>query len=127
MRCDQYIGLNKWAEKFVEGEIVQSLIKGTKTYPDGRVVPYEATCTESTVEQRTYAVLDGAWTPEFLHLQEYTLPNGRVIREYVQAEPWSSGPCYFLALEEMHIDHEGKEHWTPVEESLWSEEEIANA
>ena len=36
-----------------------------------------------------------------------------VFAEYVQAEPWSSGPCIFTALR----DADGN----PVEESLWAE------
>ena len=52
-------------------------------------------------------------------LHKYTFPDGRVFYEAVQASPWSSGPCFFLALK----DERGE--W--VGESLWSEEEIENA
>ncbi|MEK9180319.1 MAG: hypothetical protein AAB897_02815 [Patescibacteria group bacterium] len=39
--------------------------------------------------------------------------------EEVQAEPWSSGPVFFLALQ----DEDG--NW--VAETLWPEEDIENA
>lgn len=52
------------------------------------------------------------------HLFRYTLPNKRVFYEYIQADPWSSGPCIFLALK----DAKGK----PVRESLWPKETIDN-
>lgn len=32
-------------------------------------------------------------------LYEYTLKNGKKVKEVVQAVPWSSGPCIFLCLE----------------------------
>lgn len=52
-------------------------------------------------------------------LMKYTLPDGRIFREYLQVQPWSSGPMSFLAL----MDGNGK----PVLESLWTEEEIDRA
>jgi hypothetical protein len=40
-----------------------------------------------------------------------------VYEEFVQATPWSGGPCYHIALR----DRTGK----VVANSLWSEEELA--
>lgn len=33
-------------------------------------------------------------------LTEYKLKDGSMVREVVQAVPWSSGPCIFLCLED---------------------------
>ena len=52
-------------------------------------------------------------------LSRYRLADGRVFEEDIQAEPWSSGPVFFLALKDEHGE------WAP--ESLWSEEQINNA
>lgn len=52
-------------------------------------------------------------------LKRYYLKQGGYVDEYVQAEPWSSGPVIFLAL----MDSNGQ----PIPETLWSQEEINNA
>lgn len=49
-------------------------------------------------------------------LYEYDLEDGRIVREEIQAIPWSSGPCIFLKL----IDENGKSLFE------WSQEEIDN-
>ncbi len=62
--------------------------------------------------------ITNTWSGSLLHpFSKYSLPDGRVLVEDVQSEPWSSGPCYFLALK----DHKTGD-W--VEETLWSEEEM---
>ena len=84
MRTDQFIGLNPWATKLIEG------VKGTPISSH-----------------------DTAWSgPQMLHAFRV---NGEVYEEYVQASPWSSGPMYFYALKKAGV---------PVEESLWTEDEI---
>lgn len=50
-------------------------------------------------------------------LMIYTLLDGREVEEYIQAQPWSSGPCIFLALR----DAKTKE---PLPETLWDEGSI---
>lgn len=118
MRCDQYIGLNEWASRFVNRKQkvretgVQSFADGTKkNFDRWRRVP---------VLRREHAgIIRGAWRAEVAKLHRYTLPNGEQYVEYVQAQPWSGGPCYFVAL----MDRDGK----PVPASLWTDDEIANA
>ena len=39
--------------------------------------------------------------------------------EYIQADPWSSGPCIFMAIWD-------DENNCPVKETLWDEKEIEN-
>lgn len=85
-RQDQIIGLNERGRKLVEG--AQREVVGTYTGMFGD--PHD--------------------------LMEYRFRDGRVFTEYVQTEPWSSGPCFFIALKD-NIDR-------VVPESLWAEEEI---
>lgn len=59
-------------------------------------------------EQRDSFYGDGPW------LQNYYLKDGTTVKEVVQCEPWSSGPCAFFCLE--------KEDGTKM--FLWSVEEI---
>ncbi|MGH9553291.1 MAG: hypothetical protein ACRD3W_28175, partial [Terriglobales bacterium] len=62
--------------------------------------------------------IEGAWDPVVAELHRHTLSDGSMYEEYVQAAPWSGGPCYFIALK----DESGQ----PVAKSLWSEEQLAN-
>lgn len=48
------------------------------------------------------------------HLRSIRTKDGKLVKEVIQAEPWSSGPCTFLCLE--------LEDGTRIGE--WSEEEI---
>lgn len=85
-RTDHYVGINERAEKLIEG-----------------------------AEATQYDTLDGAFMNQF-PLMQYDLPDGTTYFEYVQAEPWASGPHFFLALH----DDEGNE----VPASLWTDKEI---
>ena len=61
-------------------------------------------------------------------LHKYQLKDDTWVYEYIQASPWSSGPCIFIALATVpalnpfHVPA-GNE----IKETLWSEEEINNA
>lgn len=118
MRTDQYIGLNERAQELVRGTPVFLFSEEvTRVYPDGRreiLPPREVQGSSVKVEDN--GVIEGAWTDVVSTLHKHTLPDGRVLREEVQANPWSSGPCYFVALK----DEAG--NWVP--ESLWTDEEI---
>jgi hypothetical protein len=61
--------------------------------------------------------IEGAFAPVVAELNRYELPGGRVFEEYVQAAPWHSGPCYYIALK----DSAGN----PVRESLWTRKQMA--
>lgn len=54
-----------------------------------------------------------------IELVTWRLPDERVLEEYVQAEPWSSGPHWFLSLRVP-----GQEVGFP--EIDWTDQEIAN-
>lgn len=47
----------------------------------------------------------------------YTFDDGRVWEDYTQAEPWSSGPCTFMALRDVKTKE-------PIAESLWPQANI---
>lgn len=115
-----YIGLNEWAKNFVKGEEVLLYTTTVKhVYPDGTV--------EETVEEKRgpnikreqlkplipVAPMPGMELPLF----KYTFPDGSVYREEAQLGSTINPSCFFIAL------RDGKDGW--VEESLWSEGEIA--
>ena len=118
MRCDQFIGLNEWASKRVSGtKTVRE--RGVRIFADGTRKRFYRTVRIPTARVEVISKLSGAWTDHVADLHRYTMPDGEVYVEYVQAEPWSSGPCYFIALR----GADGQ----PVPESLWTEDDIDNA
>lgn len=117
-RSDQLIGLNQWASELVQ-QTRTIVEEGTRYELDGK--PLDQFRREIQVPVAKVEVCGkycGMFEDEY-SLHRYTMPDGKVYQEYVQAQPWSSGPCFFLALE----DEDGK----GVPESFWSEEDINNA
>lgn len=105
IRMDQFIGLNERGQRFAQK--LRS-IPGVKVW--------------------VWREIEGAWSPSVGPLHAYEVPEQGslfpqeypalapgVYKEYVQAEPWSSGPCYFLAI----MGPDG-----PIQETLWTDEEI---
>jgi hypothetical protein len=119
IRTTQVYGLSEAGRRLVEGErILLCTERGERQYPDGHTEPFEREVHgPSVTTEETGRTFSGMFGEEF-PLHRYLLPNGRVLEEHVQAEPWSSGPCIFLALKE------GR-RW--VRESLWSDEDVAGA
>lgn len=112
MRCTQVIGLNERTREFLRENTATTLKKCG--------CPTCTTLHWEVREEEVYA--SAAHTGMFddgPELYKYRLKDGRWVFEYVQAVPWSSGPCIFLALQD-----EAKQ---PLPQSLWSEDEIANA
>jgi hypothetical protein len=125
MRCDQYIGLNYWANKMLYDHR-QTGVMERWFYPDETEIddpkPFLVDSVRTRIPTHKIEIIgkiEGAWNPHVADLRRFTLEDGTIYEEYIQAEPWSSGPCYFIALK----DSEGN----PVPESLWTDEEIANA
>ena len=120
IRMDQFMGLNDWACSFVQGEKVFAYTEQvTRVYPDGRE---ERMPDKLVYKSSVHSEPSGHYTGMFDQehgLTKYTFPDGKVYQEAVQADPWSSGPVFFLALK----DENG--NWVP--ESLWSDEAISNA
>lgn len=117
IRCTQVIGLSERATLLVQGEQVllyQSIDR--RLYPSGGEEEMPARAVFGSTVKTQEAGEFGGMFGEPYPLHSYRLPSGEVLTEKVQAEPWASGPCIFLAL----TDEAGA--WIP--ESLWTEEEI---
>ncbi len=114
-RSDQYIGLNDWARRHVTGKQKVREV-GVRIHANGKKVNFNRWRRVPNARKEHVGVIHGAWIPVVAPLHRYTMPDGRVFVEYVQAEPWCSGPCYFIALKD--------KHGNPVPESLWTDEEM---
>lgn len=117
MRCAQYIGLNKWAESYVRATVPVREV-GVRLLPGGRTESFDRAVMMPVAKTEVVGVIPGFYGDD-IPLVRYTMPNGRVFTEYVQAEPWSSGPCYFIALK--------NERGKVVPQSLWKQEDIDRA
>lgn len=112
MRCTQLIGLKKEASKF--------LFENTKRVPCSPC-PHCGKDTRDRMDTKIYeSAASAGMFDDGPELNEYYLKDGRVIREVIQAVPWSSGPCIFMCLIDA-ADPDGK--WL----FPWSDEEIDNA
>lgn len=115
MRMDQYIGLNKWAKQRVsETEVVREV--GVRILPDGRVVNFDRTGAMTLATKEVVGHIPGVWKEHVADLHRYKMPNGQVFVEFVQAEPWCGGPCYYIALK----NKKGQ----VVRQSLWTQDEM---
>ena len=117
MRCDRYIGLNEWSKATVLATRKVREI-GHRIYSDGRAVPFQRKVRVPVARVKVVAKIKGAWTPVVANLHRYTMPDGKVYEEFVQATPWSGGPCYFVALKD------GRGQVVPG--SLWSDKDLSN-
>jgi hypothetical protein len=90
MRCTQFIGLNERASKFLKKNATERPAIVCKKC--GEVVSKEM---DRSVYDHAFGMFD-----EKIPLHSYKLKDGRTVKEYVQADPWSSGPCIFTALKD---------------------------
>lgn len=119
MRCDQVIGLNPWAKKLVnKSEAGYEIVKQFNHLGD-LVNTFRRNIEIPSVKKEVYGHFVGMFQDEY-PLHRYIFDDGSDYEEYVQAEPWSSGPCFFLALRH----YSTKE---PLPNSLWPEIGINNA
>ncbi|MDP3726339.1 MAG: hypothetical protein Q8R36_04045 [bacterium] len=121
IRMDQFPGLNKWASGFVKGEPVFVCTEEvTRVYPGGRreMLAPRPVHESSIRKEQSLSSYSGMFGDKY-PLHDYIFPDGRVYSERVQAEPWSSGPVIFLALQ----DEDG--NW--VRKSLWAKKAIEAA
>ena len=109
-RSDQYFGLNERANKILQRDSMWKVGVRTTVYKDGRPDLTEDAY-EPTTQERVIGHFSGMFDAEY-NLREFTLKDGRVFTEFLQAEPWSSGPMMFTALK----DKDGK----VVKDSLWT-------
>jgi hypothetical protein len=82
MRTDQYIGLPKDALDFL-----------AKYRVPLEICPH---CHRPTPNTKVIGRVDGCFGTIY-ELHEYELASGYAI-EFLQASPWSSGPCFFIGL-----------------------------
>jgi hypothetical protein len=84
MRCDQHFGLPKEALEF--------LAENEKTLPI-------CTCCKRPfpLELEQIGTYTGMFCDKF-PLYRHFLTDGKVADEFLQADPWSSGPCFFIGL-----------------------------
>lgn len=98
MRTDQYMGLSPRAQaelsKFCEEADVHTVIR----FRDGRMQEHHSVQTVPSYQVETIGSIEGAWNDHVANLNRYSFPDGRVWEEFVQATPWSSGPCYFISV-----------------------------
>lgn len=117
MRCWQYQGFNKAAMDLLNQKVKVGVLKGTITYTDGRKPEIvDEDVMEFPYTKEVYGERN-PWYDEKMSLHIYRFSDGRVLEDYIQAEPWSSGPCTFMALR----DHVTKE---PLVETLWDQDTI---
>ncbi len=117
-RSDQFAGLNPWARALVAGTPQPVSEKGVRTSPDGSQTAFERSFTVSDVRAQESTEFYHGMFKDPYPLMVYLLPDGRRLQEFVQADPWSSGPVFFLAL---------KENNEPLAASLWDEQAISEA
>jgi hypothetical protein len=118
MRCDQYVGLNEWASEKVSRQVMVREV-GARILPNGKALPFDRTIKVPVAKVEVIGTITGAWTDHVANLHRYSLPDGRVYEEFIQADPWSSGPCYYIALK----NNKGN----LIRQSLWTDEELGCA
>lgn len=113
MRTTQFMGLSEAADLFIS--------KNRATTKGYCGCPHCKTKHITHPWEEEYDSVEGMFGElgDIYPLYKHTLKDGSVVYEYVQACPWSSGPCIFIALR--------REDGTPIEESLWSNKEIEEA
>jgi len=109
MRMTQLFGLTNGARKYLEKNVKRIPCSpcphcGKMTTNRMDVTPYE--------DARHYGMFDDGPI-----LNQYMLKSGKIVKEVVQAAPWSSGPCIFLCLENERGKQFGK----------WPQKEIDSA
>jgi len=92
MREAQYVGLTAAGSAFLRENI--EMIPDMVCPKCGEVISHkmnERIYSEEKYQDETFRDPD---------LHEYTLKDGRKVREVIQIQPWSSGPMSFICLED---------------------------
>lgn len=107
MRCDQHIGLPTEAIFFLDKMEVEPNVCHDCERPYPR---------DLEVIDNYYGMFNNQY-----NLYRHQLKDGRYADEFLQADPWSSGPCFFIGLRVYDLDG------NVTEEFKWNDEELANA
>jgi hypothetical protein len=123
-RSWNFYGLSAQAHQFLNDNLQLTEFEETvtRTYADGRVHSTTRKLQEESWQKGIAYSEHQPWFDEPLHLKSYVLKNGQTVYEYVQEEPWSSGPCTFVALSYSENNRDNN----PVESTLWSQRMIAD-
>jgi len=112
IRCDQWIGLTNVAHEWLREHV--KLVEANHVFcPHCGGEVHHDTRMETVEEDRFVYGMFG----DKLLFGTWRLKDGKLVREVLQADPWSSGPCFFTCLE--------LEDGTRIGE--WSDEEISRA
>jgi hypothetical protein len=117
MRMDQYIGLNKWATRKVNRKVKVREV-GVRTFPGGTSRSFDRWTRLPLARRTVIGTIPGAYKDVAGNLYRYTFSKGEYYEEFVQATPWSGGPCYHIALKDRHGN--------VVPQSKWTDDELAN-
>lgn len=110
MWSDQFVGLNKRAIEYLE----KYAIKATYIIIfEGEIVSTEEKA--HVIESKNYR---SEMYNDDIRLNAYKLNDGEQVEEYEQYCGYSSGEVHFIALK--------REDGIPIEETLWTKEEIEN-
>lgn len=119
MRIDQFKGLNNWARRKVRRtKLVHEV--GKEIRANGKEVPFDRVRRVPCLEKSVYSKVRARYKPFAGDLHRYTLANGAVLEEFLQATINSGGPVYFIALRDSKSGE-------ALPQSLWSEDELARA
>jgi len=106
MRCSQYFGLSAEADLYIKENVAEV---------PNILCPHCSKVVNTKIDAHVYKIDEddymGWGHPP---LSEYRMKDGSILKEVVQDVPWSSGPCYFLCLE----NEDGEQVFE------WPEEEI---
>ncbi len=108
-RTDQPMGLSQKAQVFLEEN--EKKVSTKCGCPDCKTAHIS---TEVLKQCGTYS---GMFDDEYI-LYRHELVTGKLVYEFLQASPWSSGPMMYLSLA---WDKEGKH---PVEDCNWTDKEV---
>ena len=116
IRMAQPQGLNPWATKLVEGQLILLYSEhGVRTYPNGKTEEFNKDIRGSNVASEQYDHYYGMGDEDVYPLMRYTVPDLGIVEECIHFTVWSSGPMIFLAL---------KQNGEWIKESLWTVEEV---
>lgn len=119
-RTDHYVGLNAWAKKLVH-DIHSVSEKGIRTFQDGRQESFDRNVEVNLVKVEQIGEIT-VMHCQFFPRHRYTMPDGRVYEEYLQASPWSGGPHLYMGLK--RVTYGKRKYLRVVKESLWTDSEM---
>jgi len=116
MRMTQIFGLSPQAGKYLKEHGLFEM--QTCSCPNCKIPHIEIAVNEAYADAAENGMFDDGPS-----LFKHWLKHGIAVYEYIQAEPWSSGPCIFLALSGSPMNKDNN----PILETLWNQESIDTA